>query len=167
MAFETITTDYVALSLEEHTRVILHIYRTRLRRMMVVSVIGVAALVWGAIYAKEAIFFLGLVAVFLWPADYLYIKGYVKRQLEHPKNEVHRDPTRAIISEELLSLESRAGVKSEVPWSSFNKIEKFGDCYLLYFNQLTPVILVPRAQSAGDWQRFSAFVDGKVAQLET
>lgn len=167
MAFQTITTDYVALSLEEHTQVILHVYRHRLRRMMIFSVIGFVAMVVGGIYGHEAIFFLGLVAAFIWPADYLYIKGYVKRQLEHPNNEVHRDPTRAIISEELLTLESRAGVKSAVPWSSFKKIEKFGDCYLLYFNQLTPVILVPRAQSAGDWQRFSAFVDGKVAQLET
>lgn len=164
MSFEPIVTGYTTLTEEEQVRIGLHIHRNRLRRTMCFALLGLVLVVAGFAVPHQILLLVGLVLVFIWPAEHLYIKEYIKRYLKNPANDQLRSPTRVTISEDKIEFESQSGMTSTVPWTSIRKAELFEGNYLLYVAQNSPAVIVSRGQSPQDWDRFGQLVKSQVAK---
>lgn len=165
MSFEPIVTEYTILTEEEHVQTGLYVYRNRLLRTKLFSLLGLGLFIAGFAIPNQIVLFTGLVLVFIWPMDYLYIKEHIQRYLKNPANEIVHSPTRAIIADDKIEFESQSGVSSVVPWSSIHKVEKLGENYLLYLTQNSPIVMVPRAQSSESWIKFGQLIESKFGKV--
>ena len=162
---EPIVTDYVNLTEEEFIRFSLHAHRKRVGRMKLIGTLGCVLFLAGMVLAVQLVVFTGLVLAGTGFGDVVYLRSWFKKRYLDPKNLNLRSPTRAVIDDVQVSFESQSGTRSSIPWANFIDIEEFDGNILLYIAKETPAVMLPRAQSEGDWARFKALSETKRIQL--
>ena len=159
--FRPIVTDYVTLTEEEFVKFSVHAYKERFARMKWLSILGAATFIAGFIIPSQLVVIAGLGLFGVGTGDIVYVKEYLKRTFNDPKNSIAKNPCRAIINERTIDFEFENGISSSMPWKNFIKIEELDGVYLLYISRYAPVIMLPRAQSPEDWKLFIELVEAK------
>ncbi len=154
-----ITTDFMRVEDEERMRFIRHLFRDRRKLWFIIAAIGGLVAVTGLLVGQMLVFVVGIGFAFAGLADVYYVEHWARKMLKDPQNKLIHQRSRGIYTPEKVTIEAEDGSVQTFPWTSFVKIEKLGEDYLLYIVRQNALIIFRRNQSEEEWAQFSEWAE--------